>query len=157
MGCSRCFRGRYLVSFTSRMFKCALANDRSTSTCVTSVIRLYSVSVLVQGDDNSYDNAPSAIWSAVEVNTAIMCACMQSLKPLVQKVRPQWFMHSESPSTGTGSSGSVWKLSQFQRSTRSNAEADDRQNTSYTEPILGPMLGAPLYWSENMSVPKMAC
>lgn len=156
MGCAGCIRDRSFVCFSSRVMKCVAANDLSNSTCATSAVRLYTVTVLVQGGDNTYDNAPSAMWSAIEVNTAIMCACMQSLKPLVQKLRPQWFMHSQSSSNGTASSDSGWKLSQLRRVVKSDAEAGGSQNTSYTEPILGPMLGDPSCWSESISVPKTA-
>jgi hypothetical protein len=37
---------------------------------------------------NTDDNVGAASWSVVECNTAIICACLPSLKPLISKVLP---------------------------------------------------------------------
>ena len=40
--------------------------------------------------DLSWNLAMSLMWSAVEVNVGIMCACVPSLKPLVSRFLPHW-------------------------------------------------------------------
>lgn len=99
----------------------------SISTCITSVIRLYAVTILIKGD-NTYDNDPPTMWSSVEVNTAIICACMQSLKPLIQKIRPKWLEQSHSSSSETASSGSMWRLKRSRQTTNASDLPDDVLN-----------------------------
>ncbi|KAF2086038.1 hypothetical protein K490DRAFT_12892, partial [Saccharata proteae CBS 121410] len=54
--------------------------------CVTSMIRLY---VLTRStDDFSADNALAAMWSVIENCTAIILACITSLRPLLSHFLP---------------------------------------------------------------------
>lgn len=55
---------------------------------VTSILRLYSLYVVTHSDDITWDNANTAIWSAVEVNVGVICACLPTLKPLFIRVFP---------------------------------------------------------------------
>lgn len=36
------------------------------------------------------------MWSAAELNIAIVCACLPSLKPLAQKIAPKWLGNEDS-------------------------------------------------------------
>lgn len=57
--------------------------------CVVSILRLHALIVLVDHpDDNTYYSAPTAYWSAIEMNLAIVCASLPALKPLVVKIIP---------------------------------------------------------------------
>ncbi|KAH6868840.1 hypothetical protein BKA58DRAFT_441265 [Alternaria rosae] len=57
--------------------------------CVVSILRLHALVVLVaHPDDNTYYSAPTAYWSAIEMNLAIVCASLPALKPLVVKIVP---------------------------------------------------------------------
>ncbi|KAI4911282.1 uncharacterized protein J4E92_010338 [Alternaria infectoria] len=78
--------------------------------CVVSILRLHALVVLVaHPDDNTYYSAPTAYWSAIEMNLAIVCASLPALKPLVVKIIPG-FSSSLNASraygggTGTGAS-----------------------------------------------------
>ncbi|PWY86248.1 MFS general substrate transporter, partial [Aspergillus heteromorphus CBS 117.55] len=42
-----------------------------------------------QGDDLSWYGALSFMWSVVEVNVSVICACVPSLKPLVARIIPK--------------------------------------------------------------------
>lgn len=64
------------------------------SACITSIIRLYRMSVLLSRSNFSYDGADIAMWSAAELNTAIVCACMPSLKPVCRRLIPGGFLSS---------------------------------------------------------------
>lgn len=48
-------------------------------------------------NDFSWDASLSFMWSAVEVNLGIICACVPSLKPLFLKFLPQFVKDSDSP------------------------------------------------------------
>lgn len=57
--------------------------------CVVSIIRLHVLNVFHRNqDDATYHSAPTAYWSAIEANLAIVCASLPALKPLVVKIVP---------------------------------------------------------------------
>lgn len=75
--------------------------------CVVSFLRLHALTVLVQHpDDNSYYSAPTAYWSAIEMNLAIVCASLPALKPLIVKIVPAFSSRAGSKRYGYGTSGS---------------------------------------------------
>ncbi|KAF2264402.1 hypothetical protein CC78DRAFT_616826 [Lojkania enalia] len=53
--------------------------------CIISIVRLHSLLVITTSKDQSYDNAPVATFSIVEVNVAIIGACLPTLRPLLAK------------------------------------------------------------------------
>ncbi|KAI9054553.1 hypothetical protein LZ554_001709 [Drepanopeziza brunnea f. sp. 'monogermtubi'] len=57
--------------------------------CIVSALRLQRLYVVSTSEDLSYDNTGTAIWSAVELNTAIVCACLPSMKPVVSRLFPR--------------------------------------------------------------------
>ena len=61
----------------------------SNSTCITSILRLHSINVIANSNDVTWDNVGAATWSAVELNTAIICACLPTLKPIIDFVFPR--------------------------------------------------------------------
>lgn len=57
--------------------------------CITSGLRVRSIIVIASSEDVTWDNAPAAIWSCVEVNVAIICASLATLKPLLVRYAPR--------------------------------------------------------------------
>ncbi|KAL2271411.1 hypothetical protein VTJ83DRAFT_782 [Remersonia thermophila] len=61
--------------------------------CVISIIRLAYLIMSTKQDwwtmDGSYTSAHMIFWTTVEVNTAISCACIMTLKPLIEHVFPR--------------------------------------------------------------------
>ncbi|CAI6339898.1 unnamed protein product [Periconia digitata] len=56
---------------------------------IVSIIRLHSLYVLSQNpQDSMFYAAPPIYWAAIEMNLAIVCACVPALKPLVVQVIP---------------------------------------------------------------------
>ncbi|KAJ5623281.1 hypothetical protein N7490_011886 [Penicillium lividum] len=60
----------------------------------TSSVRVYELSKMINGRDFTKTNAQAAVWSALEANLSIICACMAPLHPLLSKIfsfcfRPQ--------------------------------------------------------------------
>lgn len=82
-----------------------LANVVPTfSVCIISIVRLHSLLIITTSKDQSYDNAPVAVFSIVEINVALICACLPTLRPLLVK----WFPRLSSGSRGThGASGGL--------------------------------------------------
>ncbi|CAI7677917.1 unnamed protein product [Penicillium pancosmium] len=60
----------------------------------TSLARVYELSVMVRGHDFTKTNAEAAVWSSLEANVSIICACLPPLHTLISRVfsfcfRPQ--------------------------------------------------------------------
>ncbi|KAK4129049.1 hypothetical protein N657DRAFT_51133 [Parathielavia appendiculata] len=55
--------------------------------CLISVIRIVAVSSM-DFSDKTYNLATLSIWGSVEVNLAIICACLTTLKPLIVRLFP---------------------------------------------------------------------
>ncbi|KAI8935525.1 hypothetical protein NX059_008095 [Plenodomus lindquistii] len=68
--------------------------------CVVSILRLPQLVAISNSKDPLYDNAPAALWSSVECNVGIICACLPLLRPLVTRYLPGLFT-SEKRSTHT--------------------------------------------------------
>ena len=72
----------------------------------TSVIRIFSLNVQAQGADPTWEIGRSTLWSSVEINTAIICACLPVLKGPLQAIAPRWFgtrgSRAMSHTAGTG-------------------------------------------------------
>ncbi|KAF2704977.1 hypothetical protein K504DRAFT_449041 [Pleomassaria siparia CBS 279.74] len=64
--------------------------------CIMSIIRLHSLLIMATSTDPSWDNATAVTFSIVELNVALMSACLPTLKPLIAP----WF-NSLAGSRGT--------------------------------------------------------
>ncbi|KAK4171373.1 hypothetical protein QBC36DRAFT_295424 [Triangularia setosa] len=67
--------------------------------CIVSIVRLvYLIDVVKkQGYDATYNSAQMIYWTSVEVSAAICCACLMTLKPLIQRLFPKLL----SPNSGS--------------------------------------------------------
>ncbi|KAH7050316.1 hypothetical protein B0J12DRAFT_93661 [Macrophomina phaseolina] len=54
--------------------------------CVTSIIRLYYLYFLSVTPDTTHYNPIPALWSTVELNVVIVCACLITLHPLLVRI-----------------------------------------------------------------------
>lgn len=59
------------------------------TTCIISILRLHSLYIVSRTDDLSWDNPMPAIWSSTELNVAILCSCLPTLKGLISRVAPR--------------------------------------------------------------------
>lgn len=55
-------------------------------TCIISILRLQSLYVVSQATDVSWHNPMAAIWSNLELNTAIMCSCLPTLRCIFPRI-----------------------------------------------------------------------
>jgi hypothetical protein len=60
------------------------------STCAISVIRIFTLKSALDAKDPTWFNTSAACWSLVELNCAILCSCLPTLRPLAAKIMPGW-------------------------------------------------------------------
>ncbi|KAF2639176.1 hypothetical protein P280DRAFT_55674 [Massarina eburnea CBS 473.64] len=103
-------------------------------TCAISLVRL---SVLHKGatttTDPFWDNAPASYWSVVELNCGILCSCLPTLRPLIQKLVPQFFSTDGHTGSYTGYTGGLTS-SYIGNSTRRTGSAKDTHALSTIDP-----------------------
>ena len=51
------------------------------STCVISVIRLFTLQSAIETADPTWDNVPVSYWTVIELNCGILCASLPCLRP----------------------------------------------------------------------------
>ncbi|KAE8154028.1 hypothetical protein BDV25DRAFT_168005 [Aspergillus avenaceus] len=59
--------------------------------CAVSAVRLAAVVKMIQSPDKTKWNESAALWSIVEANVAIICACLPPLRPLIVHIFPRLF------------------------------------------------------------------
>jgi hypothetical protein len=82
----------FLYDCQSNPFKRPDSADIYASVCLVSALRLMYMLSLYNSEDTTWDNVPIAIWTCVEVNVAIVCACLMTIKPLIVKLLPKIFL-----------------------------------------------------------------
>lgn len=66
------------------------------SVCVVSFLRLNSLYLGSKTTDPTWDFVGVAIWTSIELNTAVICACLPTLKPLASRLFPRLLPSSRS-------------------------------------------------------------
>ncbi|KAF1952731.1 hypothetical protein CC80DRAFT_479116 [Byssothecium circinans] len=56
--------------------------------CIVSILRLHSLYFAAISTDPTYVNVGVSNWSCIELNAAILCACLPTLKPLFARIFP---------------------------------------------------------------------
>ncbi|KAI0970427.1 hypothetical protein F4678DRAFT_436795 [Xylaria arbuscula] len=69
-------------------------------TIVAGIVRIPSLKEAIMSTDPTWDHVGSSIWSSIECNVGLMCACLVHLKPLVIRVTPTFFGSSKSSKRG---------------------------------------------------------
>ncbi|KAH6680193.1 hypothetical protein B0J14DRAFT_259981 [Halenospora varia] len=59
--------------------------------CITSMIRLKHLIGFGDFTDSSWDNMDTSIWSSIEIATAVICACLPALRPILMLILPRIF------------------------------------------------------------------
>ncbi|ROV93588.1 hypothetical protein VMCG_08070 [Cytospora schulzeri] len=54
--------------------------------CIVSIIRLVELATSAFNEDFLFTSVPLDYWTLIEVNTAIVCSCIMTLKPLLNRV-----------------------------------------------------------------------
>ncbi|KAK8048152.1 PTH11-typeG-protein-coupled receptor [Apiospora phragmitis] len=66
-----------------------------SSVVITSCLRITTINVQATTDDQTYDIA-STMWTVIEMNVAIVCACLPQIRPLIVMVFPRLMPASHS-------------------------------------------------------------
>ncbi|CAG8950852.1 hypothetical protein HYFRA_00003069 [Hymenoscyphus fraxineus] len=77
---------------------------------LVSILRLTSLHAVAVSNDVSFDNANAFMWSAIEVNVAIICAALQSARPVIAYIFPRVFA-SLTTNSRTRTRGQHYELS----------------------------------------------
>lgn len=67
-----------------------------TSGCISSILRLRTLYIATKSKDPTWDKTDAVYWTAVELNTGIICASMTTLRPLVSRMLPGVFSTNKS-------------------------------------------------------------
>ncbi|KAL2152655.1 hypothetical protein VTH82DRAFT_5839 [Thermothelomyces myriococcoides] len=76
-----------------RIYYLQQAIDQGSTNCSDNPKAIFG-----QTADFSWNASLSLMWSAVEVNVGIICACIPTLKPLIIRIRPSMLLHPDLPS-----------------------------------------------------------
>ncbi|KAK6580792.1 hypothetical protein PZA11_007028 [Diplocarpon coronariae] len=71
--------------------------------CISSILRLYTITVYAKSQDPFLDAANINIWSMIEINLAVVGASVPAMKPLFTKVARQRVATSKDSRSGFGS------------------------------------------------------
>lgn len=93
------------------MCRFALRADSLYRVVVISTVRIIYVYSMISDPDSTYNVAKACIFSTVELNGGVICACIALLKPFIQKYMP-WIL-SLSSGSGSGDGSRIRKLKMF--------------------------------------------
>ncbi|CZR63852.1 uncharacterized protein PAC_13749 [Phialocephala subalpina] len=119
--------------------------------CISSIIRLYTIKVFTDSKDPFWDGVPINIWSMIEINVAMICASVPAMKPLFTKsIRDRavtsrtrhGYAHQMMPLSGEERNGSGLRSTRFK----------ERKESTYSAHATG---GATLGGSEEHIVNKL--
>lgn len=61
------------------------------SVTVVSILRLRALVTFATSDNPTFDNFETMIWSTLELNVGIICACMPSMRQILARIFPRVF------------------------------------------------------------------
>lgn len=61
------------------------------SVCVTSVLRITTLDVATSHLDTPWTNIPSSMWTVIEMNLGIICACLPTFRQMLSVLFPRLF------------------------------------------------------------------
>lgn len=67
------------------------------------MLRLNSIIDLAKQADTTFYSGETAYWSTIEVNVAIICACLPTLTPIGRLIFPHYFRSAQSAEYGSKS------------------------------------------------------
>ena len=85
------------------------------SATVTSVMRLFTLAG-TEDPDLTWGVSGSVLWSAAELNTAIICACLPMLRPPLQALFPRLFRSVSGSKRSGGQYGYAYRAGKYEPS-----------------------------------------
>ncbi|RDW85256.1 hypothetical protein BP6252_02846 [Coleophoma cylindrospora] len=71
--------------------------------CITSIVRLRFLITFGNSKDPTWDNVTPAIWSLVEINVAMICACLPAIRVIIVRWIPALGLESTASATRSNS------------------------------------------------------
>ena len=99
---------RTQLSHTKRSCEALLTTTHAKSVCLVSIARLGPLYIIATTNDVSLHNGPAAFLSSMEVNVAIICASLPSLRAITLRTWSQRHSHHHQQPTSTHHSHSGW-------------------------------------------------
>jgi hypothetical protein len=99
-------------------------------TCIVSILRIFTLKDSIHAHDPTWDNVGTGCWSIVELNCAILCSCLPTLRPLVVKYYPG-FASSRSPES---SYNRYRRTKQYVRSSSNATSSAARDGARFAQP-----------------------
>ncbi|RFU25224.1 hypothetical protein B7463_g11110, partial [Scytalidium lignicola] len=104
--------------------------------CIAGIVRVYVLAKMFQSQDLTWNMSQAFVWSSVEPNIGIVCACLPTLYPLVRRYLPKWFPGSSVQASshqiyGTGPSrlrsqnGEFYALNDHSNKSHNNKSDDE--------------------------------
>lgn len=78
----------------------SLTNLRS-SACITSIVRLKYLSTFENSTDLTWENTDILVWSILEIEVTVICACLPTLRPLFVEIIPGVFRTAKNTSSSS--------------------------------------------------------
>jgi len=72
------------------------------SVTVVSIVRLQGLVTFANSINPTWDNWSTGVWSTIEINIGIICACMPSLRLLLVRLFPKVLGTNNTPPSGSG-------------------------------------------------------
>ncbi|KAK3335121.1 hypothetical protein B0T19DRAFT_395014 [Cercophora scortea] len=125
-------------------------------TCAISIVRLFTLHSAINTVDPTWDNVPSAYWSVVELNCAILCASLPPLRPLLRRLNVPGMSHAAAGTTNSSSSKNL-DIDRKRRLSRNPNDGSAGANGIYSlADILGPRGGSQDALNENAAEAGLA-
>jgi len=74
-----------------------------------SILRLQSLVAISNSEDQTYDNAPAAIWSSIEINVGIICSCLPCLRLIAARFLPAVFSSNNAANSAQQCTHSIYR------------------------------------------------
>ncbi|PVH80503.1 MFS general substrate transporter [Cadophora sp. DSE1049] len=87
------------------------------------------------GIDFAWTASTALMWSAVEVNVGIICACIPTLKPLVKRILPSMITDRSRSGSGSGNEKSSSFSSQPHRDSNAEQQPSVAESNTHLQPL----------------------
>ncbi|SMR44732.1 unnamed protein product [Zymoseptoria tritici ST99CH_3D1] len=137
--------------------------------CIVSILRFQSLYVISRSSDVSYDNPMAAIWSDIEMNIAIMCSCLPTLRCMFPRLLKNHIsvprsgshgMPGTAPRSGAGSNtgmaSAMAKLSSKNASAKSASSHSSDDSTNQIHVIGQKQDSRGTTWSATSNIRTMS-
>lgn len=119
---------------------------KATSVCITSILRMTALDQGSKAHDQTYGTYRSTVWTTVECNTGIICACLPMMKAPLTWLFPKLFPQSINEMRGcptkltsvlsrTRKIISGWSISEDRKGTKRGSSTVVPENSSREEMI----------------------